>query len=68
MIGPPEDPSEGCDLQGFLFSDDLNVPIGPSCGSVFWVPPRSNFNVPCVILRLTLTSDRLFDEEYYNLV
>ena len=51
-----------------LISDDLNVPIGTSCGSVLWVPPRSYLEVPCVIQNPTLTSDRLFDEQYYNLV
>ena len=49
-----------------LFSDDLNVLIGPSCQSVFWVPPRSYFGVPYVIQSPTLTSDRLFDEQYYK--
>ena len=64
-IGRPEDPSKGCDLQG-SFSDDLNVLIGRSSGSVFWVPPRSYFGVSHVIHSQTLTSDRLFDEQYYN--
>ena len=65
MIGRLEDPSEGCDLQG-SFADNMNVLIGPSCGSVFWVLPRSYFGVPYVIQLLTLTSDHLFDEQYYN--
>ena len=30
VIDLPEDPSEGCDLQG-SFADDWNVPIGPFC-------------------------------------
>ena len=51
-----------------LFSNDLNVPIGPSCGSVFWVSPRSYFDITYVIQRPNLTSDCLFDEKYYNRV
>ena len=49
-----------------LFSDNPNVSIGTSCGSVFWVPQRSYFDVTYVIQRPTLTSDRLFDEQYYK--
>ena len=45
-----------------LFSNNLNVPIGPSCGYVIWVPPLSYFDAPCAIQRPTLTLDRLFDE------
>ena len=48
------------------FFEDLYVSIGPSFGSLFWVPLKSNFNVPCVIQRPTLTLDHLFDEKYYN--
>ena len=58
VIDRPEDPSEGCDLQGY-FADYLYILIGPSCGSVFWVPSRSYFDVLHVIHRPTLTSDRL---------
>ena len=47
-----------------IFFDNLNVPIGPSCGAVFWVPPRSYFDVTYVIQRRTLTSDRIFDDQY----
>ena len=53
-----EDPSEGCDLQGF-FANDLYVLIVPPCGSFFWVPLRSLFDVLHVIHCPTLTSDRL---------
>ena len=54
VIDLPEDPSEGCDIQG-SFADDLNILIGTSCGSVFWVLLRSYFNVLHVINRPTLT-------------
>ena len=58
VIDRPEDTFEGCDLQG-SFADDIYVLIGPSCGSVFCVPPRSYFGVLHVIHCPTLTFDRL---------
>ena len=54
IIECPEDPSEGCDLQG-SFAENLNVLIGLSFGSVFWVPPISYFDVLHMIHRPTLT-------------
>ena len=58
VIDRPEDPSEVCALQGSL-SDNMYVLIGPSCGSVFWVPSIYYFDVLRVIHRPTHTSDRL---------
>ena len=65
VIDRPEDPSEVCDLQDSFYKN-LNVLIGPYCGSVLWVPPKSYFEVLHVIHCPTVTSDRLFDEQYYN--
>ena len=58
VIDRPEDPSKGCDLQG-SFAEDLYVLIGPSYGSVLWVPLRYYFDVLHIIHRPYLTSDRL---------
>ena len=58
MIYRPGDPSEGCDLQGSS-ANDLYILIGTSCGYVFWVLPRSYFDVLRVIHCPTLTLDRL---------
>ena len=48
------------------FSNDVNAPIRPSCGSVFRVLPRSYFDVTYVIQRTTLHLDHLVDEQYLS--
>ena len=65
MVGCPYNTSKVCDMQGSLF-ENLNVLIEPSSGSVFWVPPKSYFDIIYVIQRLTFTLNRLFDKQYYN--
>ena len=48
MMDSLEDSSEGCDLQS-SFADNINVLIGLSCGSFFWVLSLSLFGVLHVI-------------------